>query len=150
MYFLIVATIANIALALAFILYLGWGVPGSAVALVIAQAISAILCLIYIYYRFPQLHLGTKDICLTKEEMWEHLRMGLPMAVVMDLGSRVTYSACVRPKIMLSTSTQLRLVSTPESMPSRMAFRLSLSSCSWRVVTELFPLADRSDLIDDE
>ena len=48
LYFLIVATIANIALALAFILYLGWGVPGSAVALVIAQAISAILCIIYI------------------------------------------------------------------------------------------------------
>ena len=48
LYFLIVATIANIFLALLFILYFGWGVPGSAVALVIAQAISAILCLVYI------------------------------------------------------------------------------------------------------
>ena len=81
LYFLIVATIANIFLALLFILYFGWGVPGSAVALVIAQAISAILCLVYIYKRFPQLHLSRKDICLTQEEMWEHLRMGLPMAV---------------------------------------------------------------------
>jgi len=81
LYFLIVATIANIFLALLFILYFGWGVPGSAVALVIAQAISAILCFVYIYKRFPQLHLSRKDICLTKEEMWEHLRMGLPMAV---------------------------------------------------------------------
>ncbi|MBQ9763722.1 MAG: MATE family efflux transporter [Phascolarctobacterium sp.] len=81
LYFLIVATIANILLALLFILYFGWGVPGSAVALVIAQAISALLCIIYIYRRFPQLHLSTKDICLTRTEIWEHLRMGLPMAV---------------------------------------------------------------------
>ena len=81
LYFLIIATIANILLALLFIIWFGWGVPGSAVALVIAQAISAVLCLLYIYKRFPQLHLSRKDICLSKEEMWEHLRMGLPMAV---------------------------------------------------------------------
>lgn len=53
LYFLIVSSIVNIFLALAFILWLGWGVPGSAIALVIAQAVSALLCLIYIYKKFP-------------------------------------------------------------------------------------------------
>ena len=64
LYFLIVSSVVNIALALFFILVLGWGVPGSAVALVIAQAISAILCLVYIYKRFPQLHIKRKDFNL--------------------------------------------------------------------------------------
>ena len=104
LYFLIVATIANIALALAFILYLGWGVPGSAVALVIAQAISAILCIIYIYRRFPQLHLSTKDICLTKEEIWEHLRMGLPMAVQFSvLGMSIIFMQSICNKFGANT-----------------------------------------------
>lgn len=97
LYFLIVSSIVNIFLALVFILYLGWGVPGSAVALVIAQAISAILCMLYIYKRFPQLHIGRKDFHLDKEEVWAHLRMGLPMAVqfsVLGVGIIVLQSVC--------------------------------------------------------
>ena len=89
LYFLIVSSMVNIALALFFILVLSWGVPGSAVALVIAQAISAILCLAYIYKRFPQLHISRRDFRLDGPEVWEHLRMGLPMAVqfsVLGLG----------------------------------------------------------------
>ncbi len=39
LYFLIIATVANVLLALLFILYFGWGVPGSAIALVIAQGL---------------------------------------------------------------------------------------------------------------
>ncbi len=97
LYFLIVSSVVNIALALIFILYLGWGVPGSAIALVIAQAISVILCLIYIYKRFPQLHLQRRDINLDWQEIWTHLRMGLPMAVqfsVLGMGIIILQSVC--------------------------------------------------------
>ena len=97
LYFLIVSSVVNIALALFFILVLGWGVPGSAVALVIAQAISAILCLAYIYKRFPQLHISRKDFRLDGPEVWAHLRMGLPMAVqfsVLGVGIIVLQSVC--------------------------------------------------------
>ena len=97
LYFLIVSSVVNIALALFFILVLGWGVPGSAVALVIAQAISAILCLAYIYKRFPQLHISRKDFWLDGPEVWAHLRMGLPMAVqfsVLGVGIIVLQSVC--------------------------------------------------------
>ena len=97
LYFLIVSSIVNIELALCFILYLGWGVPGSAIALVIAQAISAILCMVYIYMRFPQLHIGRKDFKLDGPEIWAHLRMGLPMAVqfsVLGLGIIVLQAVC--------------------------------------------------------
>ncbi len=97
LYALIVATVVNILLALAFILWLGWGVPGSAVALVIAQAISAVLCIVYIYFRFPQLHLKKRDFNITWAEAWEHLRMGLPMAVqfsVLGLSIIIMQSIC--------------------------------------------------------
>lgn len=97
LYFLIVSSIVNIALALFFIQVLGWGVPGSAIALVIAQAVSAILCIAYIYKRFPQLHIGRKDIRLDWPEVWEHLRMGLPMAVqfsVLGVGIIVLQAVC--------------------------------------------------------
>lgn len=97
LYFLIISSIINIFLALAFILWLGWGVPGSAVALVIAQAISSVLCIIYIYKKFPQLHISRKDVCLTGNEIWQHLRMGLPMAVqfsVLGLGIIILQSVC--------------------------------------------------------
>lgn len=97
LYFLIVSSIVNIFLALAFILWLGWGVPGSAIALVIAQAISALLCLVYIYKKFPQLHLRRHDFNIDWPEIWEHLRMALPMGVqfsVLGLGIIIVQAVC--------------------------------------------------------
>lgn len=97
LYCLVVASIINIILALVFIIYFGWGVPGSAVALVISQAISAILCVGYIYYRFEELHVGLKDVDTSWEEIWAHLRMGLPMAVqftILGSGILILQSFC--------------------------------------------------------
>ena len=97
LYFLIIGTIINIILALIFIMYFGWGVPGSAWALVAAQAISVILCLWYIYKYFPQLHIDCKDFNLDWHEAWEHLRMGLPMAVqfsVLGAGIIIVQAVC--------------------------------------------------------
>ena len=97
LYFLIVSSIVNIFLALAFILWLGWGVPGSAIALVIAQAISALLCFIYIYKQFPQLHLKKKDFNMDWAEIWEHLRMAMPMGIqflVLGLGIIIVQAVC--------------------------------------------------------
>lgn len=48
LYFLIISAAINVLLDIVFIIYVGMGVEGCAYATVIAQAISAILCLIYI------------------------------------------------------------------------------------------------------
>lgn len=99
LYFLIIATLVNILLALVFILFLGWGVPGSAIALVLAQMLSAVLCFFYIYKHFPQLRLKRSDFNLDWPEIWAHLRMGLPMAVqftVLGMGIIVLQSVCNR------------------------------------------------------
>ncbi len=114
LYFLIVSSIVNICLALLFIIKFGWGVPGSAVALVMAQALSAVLCIIYIYKRFPQLHIGRGDFHLTRHEIWQHLRMGLPMAIqfsVLGLGILFVQAVCNRfgPDTIAGFTTSMRI-----------------------------------------
>lgn len=97
LYFLIIATILNIFLALLFIIQFGWGVPGSAVALVIAQGFSALLCIVYIAKKFPILRLQKQDWHFDWNFAWEHLRMGLPMAVqfsVLGLGMIFIQAVC--------------------------------------------------------
>ncbi len=81
LYFLIVACILNIALDLIFILVFGWGVAGAAWATVIAQAVSAFCCLLFIGYRFPILRLRRSDWRFDRRFAWEHLRVALPMAL---------------------------------------------------------------------
>ncbi len=114
LYFLIISSLVNILLALAFILWLGWGVPGSAIAMVVAQALSAVLCLVYVYYRFPQLHLQWQDWYLDWREAWKHLRMGLPMSfqfVVMGLSIMVLQMVCNRfePEIIAGFTAAVRV-----------------------------------------
>ena len=78
--FLIFATIINVGLALLFILKFGMGVPGSAYALVMAQGISAFLCVIYMWKHFPILRLQKSDWKWDNAFAIQHLKMGLPMA----------------------------------------------------------------------
>lgn len=77
--FLVVASILNIILDFIFILKFSMGVAGAAWATTISQAVSAILCLIYIMRKMPILKLHKNDWHLTKEIIWEHLRVGVPM-----------------------------------------------------------------------
>ena len=78
--FLIFATIINVGLALLFILKFGLGVPGSAYALVMAQGISALLCVVYMWKHFPILRLRKSDWKWDKQFAVAHLKVGLPMA----------------------------------------------------------------------
>lgn len=99
LYFLIIATFLNIFLALLFIIQFGWGVPGSAIAMVIAQGFSAVLCVVYMLKKFPELHLRKEDWHFDKLFAWEHLRMGFPMAIqflVLGLGMVFIQAVCNR------------------------------------------------------
>jgi len=97
LYFLILASLVNIILALLFIVYFQWGVPGSALALVISEGISGLLCLFYIYKKVPLLHLQKADWHFSWPFVWEHLRMGVPMAVqfaILGAGIIVLQAVC--------------------------------------------------------
>ncbi len=104
LYFLIFASILNIFLALLFILKFHMGVPGSAIAVVISQGFSVILCLLYIKKRFPILHLKKSDWVFKKENrkedidfIYEHLKVGFPMAMqfsILGISMLIIQSVC--------------------------------------------------------
>ena len=79
LYFLIIASLINIVLALVFIKSFHMGVPGSAIAVILSQGISFLICLIFIKYKLPILHLYKKDFQFSLNEFykssWEHLRV---------------------------------------------------------------------------
>ena len=60
--FLIVASFLNIGLDYAFILYFHMGVAGAAYATVLAQALSAFFCFIYMRRKYPLLVLSKEDM----------------------------------------------------------------------------------------
>ena len=78
-YLLAFGLTVNIILEPVFILGLGWGVPGAALATVASQVIGNLVCFFYIWKRVPALHARKEDWHLTRADVWAHLRIGLPM-----------------------------------------------------------------------
>ena len=80
LFFLIIACTLNIFLDLLFILSFGMGVGGAALATVLSQGISALLCAGFIVFKVPWLHFTSGDFRhLGRALNWRLLRTGLPM-----------------------------------------------------------------------
>lgn len=77
--FLAIACVLNIILVILMVGPLALGVAGAALATVAAQAFSVVLCLLYVWRRLPILHVSRADFRLNRSELWNHLRLGLPM-----------------------------------------------------------------------
>lgn len=95
-WFLAFATVLNILLDLFCILVLQWGCAGAAIATITAQAVSGILCLVYIRRKIPLLHLQKQEYVLEAERAKEMLFMGVPMGLqfsITAIGSMVMQSA---------------------------------------------------------
>ena len=67
LYFLILAAIINIILDLVFVIVSNMGVFGVALATIIAQAVSSILCSIYAFVKVPFIRLNREDLVFDKE-----------------------------------------------------------------------------------
>ena len=81
LYFLIVSSVINIILDLVFIINFKMGVAGAAYATNIAQGVSAILCLIYSYKKFPVLRIKKEDFKFGTAYISKHLKIGIPMGL---------------------------------------------------------------------
>ena len=81
LYFLIVAAVLNIVLDMVFIIVFHMGVPGAAWATVISQAISGILCLIYMMKAVPELKMEKEDWKFRKNLAMNQVRVGVPMGL---------------------------------------------------------------------
>lgn len=69
----------NILLEPVAILWLGWGIPGAALATVVSWVIGNILCFFYIAKKVPAMHTRWADWKMERETVTEHLKIGLPM-----------------------------------------------------------------------
>ncbi|GHV94688.1 MATE family efflux transporter [Spirochaetia bacterium] len=83
--FLVIACIINIILDLVFILVLHTGVEGAAYATVIAQLVSGLLCIPVIIKRIPILNISKEDWRVETKEIWEHIRLALPVGFQMSI-----------------------------------------------------------------
>ncbi len=74
--FLAFSSILNAVLDLIFIGGLGFGIVCSAITTVIAEAASAILCIIYVYRKIPMLQLGKGEFTMDRLLLRQTLRYG--------------------------------------------------------------------------
>ena len=81
LYYLIISSLTNIVLDLLFIGGFGWGVWSAAVATVISQAISMILCLIQLSRKTAKYRLRLSHLRADREMIGLILRYGLPSGV---------------------------------------------------------------------
>ncbi|MFT4258930.1 MATE family efflux transporter [Microbacterium sp.] len=94
--FLTISCALNAGLVVLMVGPLAWGVAGAAVATVVAQAVSVLLCLEFVRRRVPVLHLSRADWRVSRADIAEHLRVGLPMgfqASIIAIGTLVVQVA---------------------------------------------------------
>jgi putative MATE family efflux protein len=94
--FLVLSTILNIGLDCLFIMVFGLGCAGAALATILSQAVSGILCLILIYKKFELLQLKKSDMYVNTRYLYRSLFMGIPMGLqysITAIGSMVLQSA---------------------------------------------------------
>ncbi|PJI91167.1 MATE family efflux transporter [Luteimicrobium subarcticum] len=94
--FLAVSCVINGALVAVLVGVVGTGVGGAALATVVSQALSVVLCLAYVRRRVPALHIGRADlraaVTAFPGDLRHHLRIGLPMgfqASIIAIGALV-------------------------------------------------------------
>ena len=96
LYFLVISAGINVVLDVVLIRFAGMGVEGCAYATVIAQAVSAICCLIYIIKRYPILHLKKENFRLQQGSFGRLLSLGIPMGLqfsITAIGTIIVQSA---------------------------------------------------------
>ena len=82
--FLVISNLLNIGLDYLFILRLNMGVSGAAVATVASQALSAIVCFIYMRRKYPQINLHAGDVVPEKTMYRQLLPRGFSMGFMLS------------------------------------------------------------------
>ena len=130
LYFLLFSSFLNIGLDLLLIIVFQMGVRGAAVATVVSQFVSGVLCFIYVKRSFPILHLTKETKALDFTFIKNLLKNGLPMALqfsITAIGS-VMLQSCVNglgadciAAVTIGGKTQLMIVLPAETIGITMA-----------------------------
>ena len=90
LYFLMISSLLNMGMDLLLVAGLHMGVAGAALATVIAESISALLCGLYVFRHYKAFLPEKADFRVSRSLLWELLSNGIAMALmycVVDLGS---------------------------------------------------------------
>ena len=85
LFFLILSSFVNIVADILFIVVFHWGIKGVGWATVISQGICTILCMSYMFIKFPILRLRLNDFKITSDFLFEHINIGIPMGIQMSV-----------------------------------------------------------------
>lgn len=86
-YFLVVSALLNTVLDLVLVIGFGMGVEGVAIATVIAQFISAILCFIVLFKTSSCVKISLTDMQVDADSTWKIIKLGIPTALQMTITS---------------------------------------------------------------
>lgn len=95
-YFLILATLLNIALDFVFILLFDWRVAGAALATLVSQLVATVSCWVYMRKNFPILRSSDSERELTWQNVRHLLGVGVPMGLqfsITAIGSMMLQNA---------------------------------------------------------
>ena len=96
LYFLILSALLNIVLDLVLIIVFRMGAAGAAVATVVSQGVSGLLCLVYIVKKVPVLRMTKNDWHPSGGLLATQIRIGIPMALqysITAIGTMMVQSA---------------------------------------------------------
>ena len=96
LYFLILSALLNIVLDLVLIIVFRMGAAGAAVATVVSQGVSGLLCLVYIVKKVPVLRMSKNDWHPSGGLLATQIRIGIPMALqysITAIGTMMVQSA---------------------------------------------------------
>lgn len=96
LYFLILSSFLNVVLDIFLIVTVKLGTAGAAYATIISQGVSAVLCLVYMIWKFEILRTTRKDYYLDLRGVGSMLSVGIPMALnysITAIGTMVLQSA---------------------------------------------------------
>ncbi|MBQ6936446.1 MAG: MATE family efflux transporter [Clostridia bacterium] len=130
LYFLIFSSFLNIGLDLLLIIVFKMGVRGAAIATVVSQLVSGILCLVFVIKNYPMLHFQEGDRKVDFKCIKELVGNGVPMALqcsITAVGS-VMLQSCVNTlgsnaiaAMTIGGKTQLMIVLPSETIGITMA-----------------------------
>jgi putative MATE family efflux protein len=78
LYFLVLSTVLNIGLDLLFIVKLGWGIEGAAIATIIAQGVAFIVAVFYLNRNHELIKFNIREFSFDWEIFKQSVRIGLP------------------------------------------------------------------------
>jgi len=87
LYSIVLSTIVNIVLDLVFIKVFYWGIKGAAIATVIAQMLSCMYLIVFIYRRYPMFGISFKKDMINFSLFNESMKLGMPRVIQSSIAS---------------------------------------------------------------